>query len=202
MQTTSSPQSTRHFSIAKQQQSDEYLLASVADGSSAALETLFSRHQAVVYRFVLRLTKNPSIAEEAVNEVFLDVWRGAGKFEGRCKVSTWLLAIARHKALAAFRNGKESQLDECAASTIEDSADNPEVSLVKQECGTLVRHCLDQLSAAQRQIIELYYMRGRSVPEVATLVGIPAGTVKTRMFYARNRMAALLEQAGIDSNRV
>lgn len=203
MQITSSPESTRHYTITKQQRSDESLIASVAAGDKVALETLFTRHQAVVYRFVLRLTKNSSIAEETVSEVFLDVWRrGARKFEAKCKVSTWLLAIARHKALAALRNRKESQLDECAASTIEDSADNPEVSLVKQECGTVVRHCLNQLSAAQRQIVDLYYMRGKSVPEVATLVGIPVSTVKTRMFYARNRMAELLQQAGIDSVRI
>src|SRR4029079_8839236 len=152
--------------------------------------------------YVLRLTKNPSIAEETVSEVFLAVWRGAGKFNGKCKVSTWLLAIARHKAFAALRSRKESQLDEGAASTIEDSADNPEICLVKQECGTLVRHCLSQLSTAHRQIVDLYYMRGKSVPEVATLVGIPVSTVKTRMFYARNRMAELLEQAGIESIRI
>jgi RNA polymerase sigma-70 factor, ECF subfamily len=128
------------------------------------------------------------------------LWRGAGRFEGKCRVSTWLLAIARNKALQGLRKRKESQLDDGAALTIEDSSDDPEEHLVTQERDLLVHRCLSQLPPAHRQIIDLYYLQEKSVSEVADLVGIPTSTVKTRMSYARNRMSELLEQAGIRSN--
>ena len=176
MQITSSlnSSSTQQATSIKRERSDESLVASVAKGNAAALETLFTRHQAAVYRFVLRLTKNASLAEETVSEVFLEVWRGAGNFEGKCQVSTWLLAIARNKAVAGLRRQKELQLDECSASAIEDSADDPEESFAKQERGSIVRHCLSQLPPAHREIINLYYLHEKSVPEVANFIGIPA----------------------------
>ena len=203
MQITSSlnSSSTQQATSIKRERSDESLVASVAKGNAAALETLFTRHQAAVYRFVLRLTKNASLAEETVSEVFLEVWRGAGNFEGKCQVSTWLLAIARNKAVAGLRRQKELQIDECSALAIEDAADDPEESFAKQERSCIVRHCLSQLPPAHREIINLYYLREKSVPEVANFIGIPASTVKTRMFYARSRMMDLLEQAGIESIR-
>ena len=157
---SSSPQQATSI---KRERSDESLVASVAKRNAAALETLFARHQAMVYRFVLRLTKNASLAEDTVSEVFLEVWRGAGNFESKCQVSTWLLAIARNKALAALRRCKESQLDDNAAMTIEDAADDPEEHLVKQERGSLVHRCLSQLPPAHREIIDLYYLREKSV---------------------------------------
>jgi RNA polymerase sigma-70 factor, ECF subfamily len=204
MQTTSSVNSihTQEATSIKQAKSDQSLLASIADGKAFALETLLARHQAAVYRFALRLTKSESLAEETVSEVFLEVWRGAGKFEGKSQVLTWLLAIARNKAIQALRHRKEAQLDDAEALTIEDSSDDPEEHLVTQERGLLIHRCLSQLPPAHRQIIDLYYLREKSVSEVADLVGIPASTVKTRMFYARNSMAKLLEQAGITSARV
>ena len=204
MQITSSlnSSSTHQAKSVKREKSDEALVTSVAKGNAAALETLFNRHQGAIYRFVLRLTKNASLAEETVSEVFLEVWRGADKFEGKCQVSTWLLAIARNKAVGALRQCKESQLDDNAAMGIKDAADDPEENLVKQERGSLVQRCLSQLPPVHREIIDLYYFRENSVSKVVDLVGIPASTVKTRMFYARNRMVQLLELAGITSARI
>jgi RNA polymerase sigma-70 factor (ECF subfamily) len=106
--------------------------------------------------------------------------------------------IAHHKAIATLRRRSVSQLDdEELLLTIEDPADDPEESLDKQDRGTTLRLCLLQLSPAHREVIDLVYYHGKSVGEVAEIVGIPASTVKTRMHYARSRMALLLEQAGI-----
>jgi DNA-directed RNA polymerase specialized sigma24 family protein len=82
--------------------SDEVLIRAIVGGDRRALQLLYGRHHVRVYRFVLRLT-NASLAEDLVSEVFIDVWRQAGTFEGRSQVSTWVLAIARHKALSARR---------------------------------------------------------------------------------------------------
>ena len=199
MQADSTPRirSATHGQSGRRDALDISLLESVINGDHDAFRVLFIRHNVRIYRFVLRLTGNKSIAEEIVNEVFLAVWRNAARFEMKSEVSTWLLAIARHKALATLRRRSESQLDdEEYLLTIEDPADDPEECLDKQDRGTTLRFCLQQLSPAHREVIDLVYYHGKSVGEVAEIVGIPANTVKTRMHHARNRMAMLLEQAG------
>jgi RNA polymerase sigma-70 factor, ECF subfamily len=146
----------------------------------------------------LRLVGNPTVAEDLISEVFLDVWRQADRFEGRSAVSTWLLAIARFKALSALRKKPDEELDEEAAEAIEDSSDNPEVSLEKKDKSAALRQCLQKLSPEHREIIDLVYYHEKSVEEVAEIVGIPENTVKTRMFYARKKLAELLKAAGVE----
>ncbi len=175
---------------------DAALVASIATGDKRALRTLYVRHHVRLFRFLLRLVKDPSCAEDLVSEVFLDVWRQAERFERRSQVSTWLMGIARHKALSALRRRTTEALDEAAAALIEDPADNPEVALAKRETGALLRNCLAELSAAHREIVDLVYYHEKTIEEVAEIVGVPLNTVKTRMFYARKRIAELMAAKG------
>jgi RNA polymerase sigma-70 factor (ECF subfamily) len=147
---------------------------------------------------VARLVRDESLAEDLISEVFLDVWRQAGRFEGRSAVSTWMLAIARFKALSALRRRPDEELDEETAGAIEDPNDDPGTTLEKKDKGAIIRKCLVGLSADHREIIDLVYYHEKSVEEVAEIVGIPENTVKTRMFYARKRLAELLKAAGIE----
>src|ERR1700724_1960954 len=112
--------------------SDEALIGRIATGDKVASQVVFARHHVWVYRFVLRLVRDQTKAEDLISEVFLDVWRQAGKFEARSAVSTWLLAIARYKALSALRRRADEELDEEAAPAIEDPGDDPEVPLEKK----------------------------------------------------------------------
>jgi RNA polymerase sigma-70 factor (ECF subfamily) len=178
--------------------SDEALIARIASGDRLAMQVLFARHHVRIYRFVLRLVRDQWKAEDLISEVFLDVWRQADRFEGRSTVSTWLLAIARFKALSALRRKPEEGLDEDAALEIEDLADNPEVTLEKKDRSAVIRKCLMGLSAEHREIIDLVYYHEKSVQEVAKIVGIPENTVKTRMFYARKKLAEMLKAAGLE----
>jgi RNA polymerase sigma-70 factor (ECF subfamily) len=178
--------------------SDEVLIGRIADGDRLAMKVLFARHHVRVYRFVLRMVRNEATAEDLISEVFLDVWRQAGKFEGRSTVSTWMLSIARFKALSTLRRRNEEELDDETADAIEDLADNPEVALAKKDKGTALRQCLDRLSTEHREIIDLVYYHEKSVEEAAGIVGIPEATVKTRMFYARKKLSELLKEQGID----
>ncbi|MET0631688.1 MAG: sigma-70 family RNA polymerase sigma factor [Xanthobacteraceae bacterium] len=182
---------------AVQETSDEALVELIADGDKRAMQVLYGRHNVRVYRFIVRLTGNTTLAEDLVSEVFLDVWRQADGFEAKCQVSTWLLAIARYKALSALRRRSEDQLDDVMAETIEDTADDPETLVYNKDRSTLVQKCLAQLTPAHREVIDLVYYHEKSVDEVAQIVGVPAATVKTRMFYARNKMADLLKQSGV-----
>jgi RNA polymerase sigma-70 factor, ECF subfamily len=176
--------------------SDEALLRAIAAGDKAALQALYLRHKVRVYRYVLRLTGDAASAEDIVHEVFLDVWRQADGFKAKSRVSTWILAIARHKALSALRIRPEQHLDERAANAIADSSDDAEMITEQRDRGMIVRKCLSQLSAIHREVLDLVYYHEKSVKEVAQIVGVPASTVKTPMFYARKRMENLLETAG------
>jgi RNA polymerase sigma-70 factor (ECF subfamily) len=178
--------------------SDEVLIGRIAKGDRLAMQVLFARHHVRVYRFVLRLVRNEATAEDLISDVFLDVWRQAGKFEGRSQVSTWLLSIARFKALSAMRKRTDQELDDETAEAVVDTSDDPEVSLAKKDKGAALQQCLTALSPEHREIIDLVYYHEKSVEEVAGIVGIPEATVKTRMFYARKKLAELLKQNGID----
>jgi RNA polymerase sigma-70 factor (ECF subfamily) len=178
--------------------SDEILIGRIAGGDRLAMQALYARHHVKVFRFVLRLVRNEASAQDLISEVFLDVWRQAARFEGRSAVSTWILAIARFKALSSVRRRKEAQLDEEEAERIEDEADTPEVALQKKDTGEVLRQCLAKLSPDHREIIDLVYYHEKSVEEVAEIVDIPENTVKTRMFYARKKLAELLKQAVVE----
>lgn len=183
---------------AVQATTDEALIARIANGDRLAMQVLYARHHVRVFRFVLRLVRNESTAEDLISEVFLDVWRQANRFEGRSQVSTWLLAIARFKALSALRKRPEEELDEDRAEAIEDNSDDPEVAAQKKDKGNALRQCISALSPDHREVIDLVYYHEKSVEEVAEIVGIPEATVKTRMFYARKRLSELLNAAGVD----
>lgn len=182
-----------------QDSSDAALIGLIAEGDKRAMQVLYGRHNVRVYRFILRMTGNQSVAEDLVSEVFLDVWRQAENFEAKSQVSTWLLAIARYKALSALRRRTDEHLDDDMAAALEDTADNPETAMSLKDRNIIVQKCLTRLSSAHREVIDLVYYHEKSVDEVAQIVGVPAATVKTRMFYARSKMADLLKHAGVSS---
>jgi RNA polymerase sigma-70 factor (ECF subfamily) len=178
---------------------DETLMARVARGDRQALRLLFGRYQLAVYRFALRLVGNSATAEDIVSEVFLELWRRAARFEGRSRLSTWILAIARNKAVSVMRGRIDAPLDDAMAQAIPDRAGTAEETLDASQRSAVLCRCLAQLSAAHREIIDLVYYHEKSVDEVATIVGIPAATVKTRMFYARRQLAEHLRAAGVET---
>jgi RNA polymerase sigma-70 factor (ECF subfamily) len=177
--------------------SDDELVRSIAADDNNAMRVLFARHNVRVFRFVIRIIGNEATAEEVVSEVFIDVWRNASRFEGRSQVATWILGIARYKALTAARRRSTSEIDDDVKS-IEDPSDNPETVAQKADRSAILRSCLEQLSPVHREIIDLVYYHERSIDDVAKIINVPPNTVKTRMFYARKQIAALLAGRGIE----
>jgi RNA polymerase sigma-70 factor (ECF subfamily) len=178
--------------------SDEVLIARIAKGDRLAMEELYGRYRVPVHRFVLRMVRNATTAEDLDSDVFLDIWRQAGTFEGRSAVSTWIFSIARFKALNALQRRPMEELDDEKAGAIEDQADDPETALAKKDKAAVLRACLLKLSAEHREIVNLVYYQHKSVEDVAGIVGIPEATVKTRMFYARKKLSELLTEQGIE----
>ena len=184
--------------IAARATSDEMLLESISEGNRTAMHMLYCRHNVRVYRFILRIVRDATTAEDLVSQVFLDVWRTASQFQGRSQVSTWLLSIARFKALTAMRQRRFEDIEQEDVRQIPDEADTPETSLDRSDTSEILRACVAKLSPAHREIINLVYYHEKSVEEVGQIIGIPQSTVKTRMFYARKQLADLLKVAGIE----
>jgi len=177
--------------------SDAALIEAIAAGDRESMKVLFVRHNVRVYRFVLRLVGDAALAEDLASDVFLDVWRRAGTFEAKSQVSTWLLSIARHKALSTVRRRFHERPDgQCAAAEIQDSAASPETIVHQGQRARLIQRLLKELSPSHREVLDLVYYHDNTVDEVAEIVGVSRNTVKTRMFYARKHLQSLLAAAG------
>ena len=178
---------------------DETLIQLIAAGDRQAMKVLFARHNVRLYRFVLRMVREEAAAEDLVSEVFLEVWRHADKFQTRSSVSTWLLAIGRNKALSALRRRRPTEeLDGHVAQAVEDLQDGPEAVMQARQASGILGSCLERLSPAHRAVIDLVYYHDKSIEEVAQIVSASPNTVKTRMFYARKRIAEMMAAQGFD----
>jgi RNA polymerase sigma-70 factor, ECF subfamily len=175
--------------------SDEMLVQRIAAGDKLAMQVLFARHRTAVYRWLLRFVGNETVAEDLLSDVFFDVWQQAGRFQARSSVTTWLLAIARFKALSARRRRTDAELNDTIEATVADPADNAQIVLEKKHQGELLRDALAKLSPEHREIIDLVYYHEKSVDDAAEILSIPRATVKTRMFYARKKLAEMVERA-------
>src|SRR5213083_2878592 len=132
---------------------DEVLIGRITNGDRLAMQVLYARYHVRVFRFVLRLVRDEATAEDLISEVFLDVWRQASRFEGRAAVSTWLLAIARFKALSVVRRRTDEELDEDLAAAIADPSVDPEGALERKHESERLRQALAQLSQAHAEVI-------------------------------------------------
>jgi RNA polymerase sigma-70 factor (ECF subfamily) len=181
------------------EQADAVLIERIGRGDRTAMRQLYARHHLRIYRFILRMVNDEALAEDLTSEVYISTWLQAHRFEGRSSVTTWLLTIARNKAIAAMRRRREVSLDENIQIASEE--DNPEVTLQSKHRGEILRKCLTQLSPNHREVIDLVYYHERSVQEAADIIGIPCNTVKTRMYYARRRLFEMLRSEGVAEAR-
>jgi RNA polymerase sigma-70 factor (ECF subfamily) len=180
--------------------SDDALIKSIAKGDQDAMEVFYLRHKAKVVRCAMRFVRSAPAAEEVVSDVFHYVWYKAGDFKSHSQVSTWLLAIARNKALDVRGKRSAEPLDQDLADTLVDETDDPEATMQRKESRGIVHECLGYLSPAHRTIIDLIYLQEKPIGEVAKLIQVPENTVKTRMFYARQRMKGLLVEKGLNQS--
>jgi RNA polymerase sigma-70 factor (ECF subfamily) len=174
--------------------SDAGLVEQVARGDEAALASLYDRHGPAAYGLALRIVRDPALAEDAVQEAFLAVWRGAERFErARAKPSTWLLSLVHHKSVDLVRREQsrppradEERAPERVAET--DVSGDVLRSAERDE----VHRALARLTPPQRQVLELAYFGGFSQSELAERIGEPIGTVKSRTHAALARLRQLL----------
>jgi RNA polymerase sigma factor (sigma-70 family) len=175
--------------------SDEALLALVSRSDEEALAQLYDRYGRVAYGLSLRILRDPALAEDAVQEAFLTVWRSAGGFLAeRAKPSTWILTLVHRRAVDLVRREDRRRGDppELVPAVSSEAVD--ETAAVREQRRS-VQAALAQLPAEQREALELAYYGGLTQAELAERLGLPLGTVKSRMFAALSRLRELLETA-------
>jgi RNA polymerase sigma-70 factor, ECF subfamily len=180
----------------RQRRPGELLIKRIGHGDKLAMHELYVALRIRVYRFILRIVRDQSLAEDLVAEVFLDVWSQAGRYEGRSSASTWVLSIARNKALSALRRHARKEVGIEHAIEVPDAADNAEAALQDKSNTAILRQCLTTLTVAHAEVIDLVYYQNRSIKEVAEIVKIPENTVKSRMHLARKHLAQVLADKG------
>ena len=168
-------------------------IAAIAQGDRNAFEALYGVYSKRVFRYVFRMLRDEALAEEATNDVMVEIWKSAKKFEGRSKPSTWILGIARYKALNELRKRKPDAADVTEVEPADPSL-GPEAEAGSSRLRERLKVALATLSPEHREVVELTFYQGCSYPEIAEITGVPVGTVKTRMFHAKKYLQPHLER--------
>jgi RNA polymerase sigma-70 factor (ECF subfamily) len=182
----------------RQDVSDPDLLAAVAGRDAAAFERLYQLYEKRVYQYVCTLIYDPPLAEEVVVDAMMAVWRGAGSFSRSSRVSTWIFGIARHKALDALRrtgrHHRDVALDE--ALELPNAQESPVESVNRKQVTSLTQQALRTLSHEHQEVLRLVFYEELPYEEIAILLSIPTNTVKTRVYYAKQRLKQQLKELG------
>lgn len=181
--------------------SDDLLVERIATGDRAALAVFVARHEARVYRYARSLTHDPVAAEDAMQQAFLDVLKGAATFRGASSVRTWLLTVTRHAVYrhARRRAGEPDHhvpLDELA--TLAGWGDDPEQLADRASDRARVRRALAQVSPTAREILTLRDLEGLSGEESAQILDLSLPATKSRLHRARLELAAALRKEDAD----
>jgi RNA polymerase sigma-70 factor (ECF subfamily) len=168
------------------------LLDLVAAGNQSAFEELYRLLSRRVYAFVRRMIENAESADEIMVDTMYEVWRTAGRYRGDSRVTTWILGIARNKVLMAMRSkthARHEDIDDFAE-IIDSEVPDGFALLAQKQTRELIQHCIEGLSEKHRECIHLTHFEDMSMPEIAAILGIPEGTVKSRLSHARAQLAA------------
>src|SRR3984957_4951047 len=167
---------------------DSELLAAIAAGSRQALEELYLGYHRRLARFLSRFTPRYENVEEIINDTFMVVWQNAKAFRNASQVSTWIIGIASRTALKSLRRQK----NHTAARNLDDYPEQTVDPTLETEVKDWLQRGLNQLPVEQRLTLELAYHMGHSLEEIAAITECPVGTVKARMFHAREKLRQYL----------
>jgi RNA polymerase sigma-70 factor (ECF subfamily) len=165
-------------------------LAEIARGREAALERFYRHYHAQVFQFARRLVGNDADAAELTNETMMEVWRAAARYAGESRVRTWLFGIVNHRAIDLLRRRRRrhEHADELNDVADETAACNLSDVIGGAQDARHVRTCVQQLPERQKAVVHLAFFEELSYPEVAQVLDVPIGTIKTRVMHAKQRL--------------
>lgn len=169
-----------------EQDTDERLLLAMAGGDMEAMTAFYRRHETRLYRYLLSKLNDSFAAADLLNEVMLEVWRSAARFAGRAKVTTWMFGIAHNKVLSFWRKQGRREFTELDDNLPDEapSADLEQaLSAVKD--GEVLRTCMQALSPAHREVLHLVFFEELDYSEIGSILKVPEGTVKSRVYHAK-----------------
>ena len=181
---------------------DTVLLERIKHKDSDALEIFYRRHENLVYRFSLKKLDNTFDASDIVNTVMLEVWNTAHRFEGRSKVTTWLVSIANFRIIDLLRKRKHNEVDINETSDIADENTDMQNVVETAQKRNFIDHCLKKLKGEQQQAMELLFFSEFSYSDISEALACPVGTVKSRIYHAKLALKKCLENcraAGVPS---
>jgi RNA polymerase sigma-70 factor, ECF subfamily len=171
---------------------DEALLAQIAEGDQEALRELYTRYRPRVRRYLwYQLHGDHGCVEEALQDIFLAVWRSAGKYRGEARVATWLFQIAHYHVLHARRDASRRITGQMAPDPTWQSTSHEDAVLDR----LVLAQALARLSAKHREVLELIFVHGFAPDEVAQILEVPSGTIESRVSYARRALRSELSAA-------
>ena len=162
----------------------EDLIRRTSQRDKAAFSALYRQLEGPLFRFIRSKLNDPFEAADIVHEVFLEVWNNAGRFEGRSSVKSWVFGIAYRKTMDVFRKSHRIDYSDDLPDTVDDSP-GAEACLVSAENGQHVQACLATLKPEHRSAIELAFFEDLSYREISEISDVPEGTVKTRVYHAK-----------------
>jgi RNA polymerase sigma-70 factor, ECF subfamily len=177
---------------------DTALLRGIGRGDESAMAAFYREHGRVVFGQVLLVTGERVLAEEIVQDTMLAVWRGAGSFRGESSVRSWVIAIARRQTRDRLRGRRLRLVDDALLADQPSSGPGPEVTALDRAELAEVSGAIRELAPAHREVLGLVFGSGLSLPEVAGVLGIPVGTVKSRLTAARTALGRILHEKGQD----
>ena len=175
---------------------DAGLLRRIGQGAEDAMAAFYREYGRVVFAQVLLVTGDRVLAEEIVQDTMLAVWRGAGSFRGESSVRSWVIAIARRQTRDRLRGQRLRVVDDAFLADQPGSGPGPEVMALDRAELAEVRDAIRELAPAHREVLGLAFGSGLSLPEVAGVLEIPVGTVKSRLTAARAALNGILEKKG------
>nr|WP_298145066.1 sigma-70 family RNA polymerase sigma factor [uncultured Pseudomonas sp.] len=174
---------------------DERLLQRIAGQDQRALREFYQRFHGAVFQFSMRTLGNSADAAEVLNEVMLEVWRRADSFAGNSQVRTWVFSITRNKSVDLLRRKRPTtSLDDADIEDEQPAHCELSGALELDQRGEQVRHCVDKLKDSHRQVVYLAFFEELAYPQIAEIMGIPGGTVKTRMMHAKQQLLQCLRR--------
>lgn len=169
------------------------LLSRIAEDDRDAFDALYRALEKPVFRFIRARLNDPFEAADVLHDVFIEVWRGAGRFEGRSSVKTWVFGIAYRKVIDVFRKSARMDVTDDVPE-VEDTSGGAETDLLASERNDHLADCMATLSADHRAVVDLAFFQDMGYREIAEIEDIPEGTVKTRVYHAKKLLLHCLER--------